>query len=166
MWISNPSISAPNVEVERHHGWVLLAHPQFEDQWASWTNHVYRLAKKDPNGFTSHPMTKRLATVEKLVFDVIPSDPSHRMWRQGNTLGPENRAWRRAKFGGRYRLFFRFDSSSKIIIYGWINDEESLRARGSKHDPYTIFAKMLSSGNPPSTWDELLHDSAQLSEKA
>jgi len=154
--------SAADVSVERYHGWLLLAHPHFEDQWAAWTNQVYRLAKKAPAGFTSHPTTKRLATLEKLVFDVIPTDPSHRMWLQGNTLGPAHRAWRRAKFGARYRLFFRFDSASKIVIYCWINDEETLRARGSKRDPYTVFTKMLESGSPPSTWDELLEDSVPL----
>jgi hypothetical protein len=36
------------VSVERYHGWLLLAHPK----------------------------TKRMATVEKLIFEVIPTNPS------------------------------------------------------------------------------------------
>jgi len=148
--------------VERCNGWLLLAHPHFEDQLSHWTNEVRRLSEKHPARYLSHPKTKRLATVEKLVFEVIPADPNHKLWLQGNTLGPENRAWRRAKFGERYRLFFRFDSSAKIIIFGWINDDTSLRKQGSRTDAYTVFKKMLESGNPPSNWDELLEDSTSL----
>lgn len=145
---------------QRYHGWLLLAHPQFEDKFAAWSNGVRRLAKKNPSSFRSHPQTKRLATLQKLVFDVIPTDPSHRLWLQGNTLGPENRAWRRAKFHERYRLFFRFDSASKIIIYAWVNDERSLRARKSSSDSYAVFERMLAAGNPPSRWEELLEQSS------
>ena len=117
------------------------------------------LAAKDPAGYKSHFSTKRLATLEKLLFEVIPSDPSNKVWLQGNTLGQANRNWRRAKFLQQYRLFFRFDSKNKIVIYGWVNDENSLRARESKTDAYKIFESMLKSGNPPSGWDELLEAS-------
>lgn len=113
--------------IERCQGWLLLAHPHCEDQWSLLQNEVVRLASKQPETYRSHPTTKKLATIEKLVFEVIPSDPANRLWLQGNTLGPENRSWRRAKFGQRYRLFFRFDSASKIVVYGWMNDEHSLQ---------------------------------------
>lgn len=148
--------------LERYRGWLLLAHPHFEDQWSTLSNEVVRLASKRPDSYRSHPKTKRLATVEKLVFEVIPSDPANALWLQGNTLGRENRSWRRAKFGQQYRLFFRFDSAAKIIVYGWMNDEHSLRARKSKKDAYSVFATMLQSGNPPSSWDELLEASKYL----
>ena len=150
------------MSIKRYHGWLLLAHPQFEDQWSTWSNEVRRLAQKNSATFSSHSKTKRLATLAKLVFEVIPSDPQRRMWLQGNTLGPENRVWRRAKFAERYRLFFRFDSSSKVIIYAWINDEDSLRASGSKTDPYAVFRKMLQSGDPPTSWEKLLGESGAL----
>jgi toxin YhaV len=103
-----------------------------------------------------------MATLNTLVFEVIPHDPAHPRWIQGNTLGPANRMWRRAKFGERYRLFFRFDSRAKILIYGWINDEKSLRERGNRKDAYAVFAKMLASGSPPSRSDELLGESTSL----
>jgi toxin YhaV len=149
-------------DLERYRGWLLLAHPHFEDQWSTWSNEVRRLAAKKPDTYRAHEKTKRLANLVKLVFDVIPRNPAHHLWLQGNTLGPENRAWRRAKFGQQYRLFFRFDSPSHIIIYGWINDEKTLRARGSKTDAYTIFQKMLESGSPPSRWEDLLNESGPL----
>jgi toxin YhaV len=151
-----------SLDFERYQGWLLLAHPHFEDQYAKWSNQVLGLARKDPDGFKSNPKTKRFATLEKLVFEVIPSDPANRLWLQGNTLGPENRAWRRAKFFQQYRLFFRYDSNAKIIIYGWINDEQTLRARQTKSDAYTVFQRMLESGNPPTDWDELLKSSNYL----
>ena len=150
------------MSLRRYHGWLLLAHPQFEDQFAEWSNGVRRLAEKNPATYTSHPQTKRLATLQKLVFDVIPEDPTHRLWLQGNTLGSENRAWRRAKFHERYRLFFRFDSNSHIIIYAWVNDENSLRSRRSRSDSYAVFERMLRKGNPPSGWEELLEQSNAL----
>ena len=147
---------------ERYNGWLLLAHPHFEDQWAKLSNEVRGLAAKDPVGYRSHQKTKKLATLEKLMFEVIPQDPGNRLWLQGSSLGEENRAWKRAKFGQQYRLFFRFDSAAKIIIYGWINDEKTLRARQSKTDAYLIFQKMLQAGNPPTSWDELLLSSNYL----
>ena len=146
----------------RYSGWLLLAHPHFEDQWSILSNEVVRLASKSPETYRSHPTTKRLATLEKLLFEVIPADPSNRLWLQGNTLGSDNRSWRRAKFGERFRLFFRFDSASKIIVYGWMNDDRTLRARHSKNDAYSVFRSMLESGNPPSRWDELVEVSSGL----
>ncbi|PCI60265.1 MAG: toxin, partial [Gammaproteobacteria bacterium] len=52
--------------------------------------------------------------------------------------------------------FFRYDIQSKIIVYAWVNDDGSKRAYESKTDAYRVFAKMLKSGNPPDSWDELL----------
>ena len=80
----------------------------------------------------------------------IPADPTRSEYRQGDTLGPENRHWFRAKFGGqRFRLFFRYDSKTKVIIYAWVNDSDTLRTCGNKNDAYAVFRKMLASGNPP-----------------
>lgn len=100
-----------------------------------------------------------MAALDTLVFEVIPSDPASSKYLLGNTLGPKHRAWRRAKFGGQYRVFFRFDSKAKIIIFGWVNDEDTLRACGSKNDAYQVFLRKLESGRPPSTWTDLLEES-------
>ncbi len=117
---------------------------------------------KNPTDFESHSKVKLFATLQKLVFEVIPEDPARESFLLGNTLGPENRAWRRAKFSQQYRLFFRFDSAAKIIIYAWVNDANSLRAYQSKTDAYAVFAKRLHNGNPPNNWDELLSESTEL----
>ncbi len=77
-------------------------------------------------------------------------------YRQGNAMGPTFRHWRRAKIGRRFRLFFRFDSSAKIIIFAWVNDQSTLRSSGSKSDLSAVFQKMLQRGYPPDDWVALV----------
>ena len=94
--------------------------------------------------------TKLLAALTRLMFSRIPSDPLHKDYRQGGTLGAGNTHWFRAKFGnGRFRLFFRCSSKHRTIIFAWVNDENSLRTYGSKTDAYAVVQAMLESGNPP-----------------
>ncbi len=64
-------------------------------------------------------------------MEAVPSDPGRDEFRQGNTLGTAYRHWRRATIGSRFRLFFRYDSRSKVIVYAWVNDEDTLRSAGS-----------------------------------
>ena len=142
-----------------YHGWLVLAHPHFEDQYARWYNQVVELKRRDPVGYKSAEQTKRFAALDRLAFDVTPSNPPADRYLLGNTLGSENRNWRRAKFGGQYRLFFRFDSVNKIIVLGWVNFSDSLRAYGSKNDAYLVFSKLLAAGNLQGAWDELLEQS-------
>lgn len=117
---------------------------------------VRRLRKSDPAGYSKSAQAKFFRTVRDLVFEEIPLDPDNAEYRQGVTLGRDHTGWRRARFHRRFRLFFRFDSRSKTIIYVWINDENTLRKAGSRSDPYAVFAGMLNRGKPPSDWDALL----------
>jgi toxin YhaV len=89
---------------------------------------------------------------------VIPQDPTREDYRQGSTLGAEHRHWFRAKFFQQYRLFFRFHSEARLIVYAWVNDEDTKRAYGSADDAYRVFRKMLASGQPPGDWDQLLNE--------
>jgi toxin YhaV len=136
-------------------GWRLFVHPLFQVQLETLTKRVEKLASSDPNGYVSHPATKLLATINHYVREAIPRDPDSPEFRQGNTLGRDNRHWFRAKFHGRYRLFYRFSTEQKIIVYAWINDERTLRKSGSKTDPYVVFKAMLESGDPPGSFSEL-----------
>ncbi|MGX1321805.1 hypothetical protein AB7M17_005258 [Bradyrhizobium sp. USDA 377] len=43
----------------------------------------------------------------------------------------------------------------KVIIFSWVNDEQTLRTRGAKSDAYAVFKRMLDDGNPPDSWDVL-----------
>jgi toxin YhaV len=139
-------------------GWTLFAHPLFLEQTESLIKQVEKLQQKDPVNYKKKNATKRLAAIEKLAFDVIPQDPTSPEYRQGNTLGSEHKHWFRAKFFQQYRLFFRFHLESKIIVYAWVNDETTKRAYDSKTDAYRVFEKMLNSGHPPDSWDELLNE--------
>ena len=149
------------------HGWSLFAHPLFHPQLETLAKRVEKLASTHPDGYTSHPATKMLATINHYIREAIPRDPNSPEFRQGNTLGPDNRHWFRAKFHGRYRLFYRFAikhkiGEQKIIVYAWVNDDGSLRKARSKTDPYVVFKAMLQSGNPPSSFAALLRTSKEM----
>lgn len=139
-------------------GWTIFAHPLFLDEIDMLIKQVEKLKAKDPVNYIKKNTTKRLAAIVKLAFEVIPKDPTISEYRQGSTLGDDHKHWFRAKFFQQYRLFFRFDSASKIIVYSWVNDEKNKRAYGSKTDAYRVFEKMLSSGHPPDSWSHLLKE--------
>jgi toxin YhaV len=143
-------------------GWRLFAHPLFESRLEKLAKHVEKLAHTDPDGYASHPTTKLLATIEHYIREAIPRNPNAPEFRQGKTLGPDNRHWFRAKFHGRYRLFYRFSTGHKIIVYVWVNDQQSLRKAGSKTDPYAVFKAMLEGGEPPDSFVNLLRASKEI----
>jgi toxin YhaV len=136
-------------------GWTILLHPLFLDQIAALVRETQRARSKDPSGYRNRNATKRLAAVLKIAFDAIPQDPSSRTYLQGGTLGAQHKHWLRAKFFQQYRLFFRCDRGSRLIVYGWINDESTKRAYGSATDAYRVFSAMLARGNPPDDWNAL-----------
>lgn len=117
---------------------------------------VETLKQKNPQNYQKKNSTKRLAAIAKLIFEVIPQDPTSSEYRQGGTLGSDHKHWFRAKFFQQYRLFFRFDSASKIIVFAWVNDDKNKRAYGNKSDAYRVFEKMLNNGHPPDDWEQLL----------
>eukprot|EP01037_Dinobryon_pediforme_P028488 gene28488-31787_t len=117
---------------------------------------VEAFKQKDPANYVKKNASKRLAAITKLAFEVIPQDPTRPEYRQGNTLGEDHKHWFRAKFFQQYRLFFRYHLPSKVIVYAWVNDEESKRAYESNDDAYRVFRKMLDCGHPPDDWNQLL----------
>jgi toxin YhaV len=144
-------------------GWTLIAHPLFTEQVAVLAAAVEAEKAKDPEGYRSSPNAKLLAAIFEIILKRIPSDPSNKRYRMGGTLGDDYKDWFRDKFGGgRFRLFFRYDSRAKVIAYAWFNDEKSLRTYGAKNDAYAVFQKMLNGGNPPSAWNDLKAHCSQL----
>lgn len=143
--------------MEMINGWIIRAHPLFLDQLERLTAAVEREAHKRPETFRSGANAKLLAALQKLMFETIPADPASPAFRQGGTLGPERKHWFRAKFGnGRFRLFFRYSSTAKIIVFAWVNDAETLRSYGARNDAYAVFRAMLDDGNPPDSWKHLV----------
>jgi len=145
----------------QRHGWILLFHECVIGQLQRLLAAAQRAEAKDPKGFESNANVKLLRALSQLMIDVIPGDPSRAEYRQGNTLGTAYRHWRRAKIGRRFRLFFRYDERAKIIVFAWVNEEQTLRSAGSKSDPYTVFEKMLGRDNPPDDWKSLVQSSKQ-----
>lgn len=138
-------------------GWTIYFHPCFIDQMAALIAKVERTMAKDPKGYKKKAAWLRLVSIVQIIEGELPKDPGHSRFRQGDTLGTANTEWRRAKFGGqRYRLFFRYHSSSKIIAVVWVNDEDTLRTYGSDTDAYKVFRSMLNRGHPPTDWATLL----------
>jgi len=85
------------------HGWRLFQHRLFEVQRRELIETVEQLLIRQPETYNDHPKTKLLATIRRYVTEMIPRDPRAPAFRQGDTLGPENRHWFRAKFHQRYR---------------------------------------------------------------
>lgn len=137
------------------HGWTVYAHDCFADQLACLVEAVADAARRRPEDFRGTNAFKRLAAVTTLAFDQIPANPADPKDRQGDTLGKDHKHWFRAKFFQQYRFFFRFNHREKAIILGWVNDEHTLRAYGSKTDAYATFQRMLANGRPPDDWDAL-----------
>lgn len=137
-------------------GWTIFSHPLFLDQVEQQILKVAALKQKDPMGYVKKNATKRLAAIARLAFEVIPDDPERIEYRLGNSLGEEHKHWFRAKFFQQYRLFFRYHAMSRVIVYAWVNDEDTKRAYESKDDAYQVFQKMLRTGHPPDDWDDLL----------
>lgn len=149
-------MSAPKPPFDVRNEWRLYKLPAFEQQLTDLTARVEALRQIDPAEADRHPSSKLLKRIVEVILDEIPRDPTNKIYRQRTTLGAAYKDWPRAKFLGRFRLFFRFGSKEKMIIYCWMNDENTLRKAGAKTDPYAVFAGMLKSGDPPSAWDKLV----------
>lgn len=151
-------------------GWTLFAHPLFLDAVEALFAEVEAQRQKDPTGYNRRNAAKRLAAITKLAFEVIPQDPTRPDYRQGNTLGDAHRHWFRAKFFQQYRLFFRYHADARIIVYAWVNDDDTKRACESADDAYRVFRRMLDRGHPPDNWEQLLAearaDAQRLTESA
>jgi toxin YhaV len=148
-------------EPEKHKsGWKLFVHPAFSEPFDALVAEVARLRTADPEGCKKHPKTKLLKRILDLIEVEIPRNPGAAEYSLGNALGPEHRHWRRAKFLGRFRLFFRYSSKDRAIIYAWVNDENTLRKASGRNDPYAIFHALLRKGRPPDGWDALMQEAS------
>ncbi len=108
-------------------GWELFAHPLLLDQLDKLIAAVEKEKSRKPKTYQASANFKVLAAVHELMFVTVPADPTRSDFRQGDTLGADRKHWFRAKFGGkRFRLFFRYDTKSKVVIYAWVNDSDTL----------------------------------------
>ena len=147
-----PNAPAASTALPEAHGWSILMHPLLLDKIEALTAVVERDRAKDPDGGPG-PNAKLLGHLLDLMFDKIPQRPGDAIYRGGDSLPA---GWFRGKTGnGRYRLFYRFDSTTRLIVYAWVNDEQNLRTYGSRTDAYAVFCDMVADGNPPKDWSAL-----------
>ena len=139
----------------QRHGWHLLFHDCLIEQLQKLEVAARRPKTQDPRGFESNANVKLLNALAQLMLETVPSGPDRDEYRQEDTMGAAFRHWRRAKIGRRFRLFLRFDSRSRVIIFAWVNDESTLRSSGSRTDPCVVFQKMLKRGHPADDWATL-----------
>lgn len=132
-------------------------------EYENYKSRALLTAAKYGNNWVTTTAGKKFLALNHIVRERIPSNPSNPEFRLANTLGENYRHWFRGKFLQQYRVFFRYSTKSQIIAYGWVNDDESLRAYGSKTDAYIVFKRMLESGRVPNNWEELIAESKRLS---
>jgi toxin YhaV len=137
-------------------GWELFYFRLFKEFLDSLDREVTALAEKDPEGFVHHKKTKLLKAVVDNVRIEVPRDPDSPAFRLGKTLGNQHTDWRRVKhhrLPPRYRLFFKFASSRRKVVYAWMDDEYSQRKAGAKTDVYEIFKGLLRRGTVPDSFE-------------
>lgn len=141
--------------------WNKLWHPCFEQRYLGLLKRAEELSIKHPDTFYNHLDYKFFESVTDCIENRIFIDPENIEFRLGNTLGKNNKSWRRVKRGmpDRYRLFFKFSTSNNEIVLAWLNDERSIRKAGSKNDVYEVFKKLLASGKIPNSYSELVKES-------
>ncbi len=132
-------------------GWTFLAWPAFDARWNALLRRVAAQRAVNPKAVVTSPEATVLAALLRVIRERIARDPNDADCRVRRDLG----AWRRVKFLGRLRLFYRFSSAHRFVILTWLNDENTLRKDGATTDPYTVFAAMLSRGEVPSDWEAL-----------
>lgn len=92
-------------------------------------------------------LSHRTVKLAKRIYDadqnIIPQDPDRPEYKLKGDL----KKYRRYKKGlQRYRLFFAFSSSPKIILYLYLNNEKELRKAGGRNDPYRKFKIFVTRG--------------------
>ena len=114
--------------------WRIFFQPASEKQFSSLTAKVELLKNKYPDSYQKKKSTKILAAIRQIII-TLSIDPTQPIFRQGKTLGDQYLNWHRLKFFQQYRLFFRYQTSAKIVVIGWVNGDSTLRAYESKTMP-------------------------------
>lgn len=140
-------------------GWRIGIHPALLFQLEKLITAVEEEKRRHPDRTPSSQPARILASLRQLMLVDVPHDPGREIYRLGGTLGRDRKHWFRAKFGnGRYRLFFRYRKADRVLVFAWVNDEQSLRTYASRTDAYAVFARKLEDNDPPDEWDELLRE--------
>lgn len=124
-------------------GWTIYFHRVFEERYRELLANAGKLRNRlPPEQYVQHAEVKLLAKLNRVLREVIPANPEARdFW-----LEDDLSKFRRTKGFGlpdRYRLFWAFSTRLRIIIILYLNDEQTLRKRGSATDPYSVFRRLI-----------------------
>lgn len=124
--------------------YLLKAHEIFFQRAVELNDEVKALSRKlSHEELQQHETVKLAHRVYKATFDIIPENPDHPSYR----LKADLKKYRRYKQGlGRYRLFFGFSNTPRIILYLYLNDRATLRKEGDRDDPYERFGSFVKQG--------------------
>ncbi len=125
--------------------YFLKAHEIFFQRTVELNDEVKALSRKlKPEELQQHETVKLAHRVYKATLDIIPENPDPPSYR----LTADLKQYRRYKQGlGRYRLFFAFSNTPKIILYLYLNDRTTLRKAGDRNDPYERFKTFVRRGS-------------------
>ena len=119
-------------------GWRTFLHPVFEKQLGKLVRQVEGLKARDPKSYAAHPATRILSTIHYYMREAIPRNPDGEEFRPSPAMGH----WLRARFHGRYRLFYRVSRKRRVIVYVWVADEGN-----SRGGAFGAFRAMLERGD-------------------
>ncbi len=124
--------------------YLLKTHEMFFQRTLELNNEVKALSEKlSGEELKQHNTVKLAKRVYTATLEIIPQNPNDRAYYLKDDL----KKYRRYKQGlERYRLFFAFSTTPKIILYLYLNDIYTLRKEGDKNDPYEIFKTFVRRG--------------------
>lgn len=90
---------SPEEQGARINGWHFYWYHLFQNYYLELLEEGFNLLKKDPENFHHHSLYKLLDCITKSIQDRIATNPQHKDFILGNTLGRHNRHWKRVKQG-------------------------------------------------------------------
>jgi len=124
--------------------YLLKAHEIFFQRTVELNHEVKALSEKLAyEELIKHETVKLAKRVYTATLETIPQNPNDPDYYLKGDL----KKYRRYKRGlDRYRLFFAFSTTPRIILYLYLNDRTTLRKEGDKHDPYEMFRGFVRQG--------------------
>jgi toxin YhaV len=104
-------------------GWDLLFHRELVEQLEILGAEVFKVDDVRVEQRDVDPNVRLFNMLSKLIFYEIPSDPSCPKYRDRSDLDSPMKDWRWARFGGRFRLYFRYDDLYEVIVYALVTDD-------------------------------------------
>lgn len=144
------------------HIWRIFLSKKLAGIYEKLKKDAFELLEKDSKANRNHPKVRDFERLCKAI-QTAADNPHDSSYLLGNTLGERHRSWRRIKHNvpTRYRLFFKFFSSTKEIFFMWMNDSEHIRRAGSRSDVYRDMERRLDSGKIPEDRESMTEDSIE-----